>query len=151
MFATRPRGKPALLRHSPLRSSPLVPHYDHNGNLVNVDELKRTTFEKEGRVSITNSDSRSSSMSLPLSFFAEPGHAPPKRTCFARFVRYTVPARALCGHRDSKHRHRRLPRYLGYRPSPMTPVTEKGTELIIASESVALDILNAGKKATSRP
>ena len=66
----------------------------HNGNLVNVNELRQDLFEKEGRVSITNSDSKLSSTSLLPSFFAVPGHAPLKRTCFARFVRYTAPARA---------------------------------------------------------
>ena len=126
----------------------------HNGNLVNVNELRQDLFEKEGRVSITNSDSEVILNVFAAELLRGAGPRPTEEDVFraVRKVHSTckggyavtvmIPSIGIVGFRDT----------LGIRPITYgRRETDKGTELIIASESVALDILGFEQEGDIAP
>jgi amidophosphoribosyltransferase len=115
----------------------------HNGNLTNVEQLAKEIYESDLRHVNTNSDSE-----VLLNVFAHELAVRGKLQPTGRRVRRGLPrAQPLRrwlrrGGDDHRLRHRRFPRPHGIRPVVFGQRhTDEGVEYMIASESVALDVL----------
>ena len=116
----------------------------HNGNLINAAQIRDELFENEGRVLITNSDSEVMLNVFAAELMLSPTPRPTEADVFRAVrkvhercrggyaVTVMVPSIGLVGFRDP---HGIRPITFGQRETPA------GTELMMASESVALDVL----------
>ena len=116
----------------------------HNGNLINASELRDELFSKEGRVLITNSDSEVILNVFAAELLKGSGPQPTEEDVFRAVskvhqvckggyaVTVMIPSIGLVGFRDT----------LGIRPIVLGKrLSDEGQELMLASESVAMDVV----------